>query len=1120
MTSLGDPDRARPTARVPRYGIVALVVAAGIWATAFLFVRSRDGEQRRIEADFENAAQNHAAALQRSIELELLLIEALRSWYVAADGVSLDEFRAFVTPILQRGKGVRALEWVPRVTDAGRAEYEAAMKRTGAPGYRITERVRPGQVVPAARREEYFPVSDVDPGREGDLALGFDLASEPTRREAILRARDTGALAATAPVTLLRETQGEHGFLVFIPVYERGKPAESLEDRRRYHRGLIAGVFRLPDLVEGALSYLQPMGIDVSISDDSAPPGERQLFARRTSHSGTGPVLAALPSGPPEGELEHQAILDVAGRRWSVRCFTAPGFVAGRRTSYPTAVLVAGLLVTGLLAAYLVASIRRTEELRRSQAFLDSIYTGLPHPVWVVDVSPEGAISTVGANPAWERLSGHSSTEIVGMGIDAMRTGFGEEGFSRSLAALTRCIETGEPIDEEADRIITGRQGWFLRHLSPVRDAQGRVWRIIGTTVDISRQKEAEETLRRGQRLLAEAERIARLGAWEVDLRTGVVRCSPEAWSVVGAPASRSTLEELTWQEIETVSHPEDLDRLRERARRLLDGHALEEFEHRFSWGDGPVRTVVAKAELERDPDGQPARAFGSVQDVTDRKRAEQALRDSEERYRLLFDGNPLPMLVYDADSLRFLAVNDAAPDLYGYTREELLSFKVGDLAVPGDPTYAEFLATRLEPRPDLVHVGLRRQRRKEGSVIDIDLTSLSVPFAGRRARLMLARDVTAERQAVAERARLQAAVEQAAAEWQRTFDAVEPALLVFDSEARVVRLNRVATVLVGSAAAYQEILGLHVTSLGGGEPWPTAARLLASAVLSRTTASAEARDPGLGKAWALTVSIAPVGAGAAERLILVVADVTRLVELQESLRRTETMAAMGTLVAGVAHEVRNPLFAITAMLDTLETEYGQESTYAECAEALRAQVDRLNHLTRDLLEYGKPPALRLRQARPEKIVRIAVRACSLLARERGVHLVEDVDPGLPSLAVDADRMHQVIENLLANAIQHSPRDSTVRVAARVSSTRQNGAMLFLVEDEGPGIAEAHRTRLFEPFFSRREGGTGLGLSIVQRIVEAHGGKVSIETRSRGAAFVVTLPLAEAAESAAPPPPA
>jgi PAS domain S-box-containing protein len=960
---------------VPRYGIVALVVTCGIGATALLFTRSREGEQRRVEGDFENAAQNHAAALQRSIELELLLIESLRSWYMSADRVSPDEFSAFVAPILQRRKGVRALEWVPRVTDAGRGEYEAAMRRAGAPGYRITERAGTGRMIPAAPREDYFPVSDVGPDREADPSLGFDLASEPTRREAIVRCRDTGRLVATAPVTLVRETEGEHGFLVFIPVYERGKPVESLEDRRRHHRGLIMGVFRLPDLVEGALSYLQPMAIDVSISDDTAPPGQQELFTRRAPRPGVSP--GTVRSGPPAGELEHQVTLDVAGRSWSVRCLTAPGFVAHRRTSYPTVVLLAGLLVTGLLAAYLVASIRRTEELRRSQAFLDSIYTGLPHPIWVLDVYPDGELKIVGANPAWERLSGRSSKDILGLGLDAMRSAFGEDGFSRSFAALKRCLDSGEPIDDESDRLITGARGWFLRHLSPLRDSAGRIWRIIGTTIDISRQKEAEHTLVRGQRLFAEAERIARLGAWEVDLRAGGIRCSPEAWSVVGAPASRSTLEELTFQEIAAASHPEDIEPLLERTRRFLSGQPLEEFEHRFSWGGGPDRTVVVKAELERDAEGQPVRAIGTVQDVTDR-------------------------------------------------------------------------------------------------------------------------------------ARLQAEVEQAAAEWQRTFDAVEPALLVFDSEARLVRLNRPATVLVGASAAYEEVLGRHVASLGAGEPWSTAARLLASAVLSRTTAAEEARDAALGKAWALTVSIAPVGAGVAERLILVVADITRLVELQESLRRTETMAAMGTLVAGVAHEVRNPLFAITAMLDTLEVEFGQEPTYAQYAEALRSQVNRLNLLTRDLLEYGKPPALRLREARPDRMVRLAVRACSLLARERGIRLVEDVGPDLPSLDVDADRMHQVLENLVANAIQHSPRDATVRVAAGLFSTGQTGAMRFVVEDEGPGIPEAQLTRLFEPFFTRREGGTGLGLSIVQRIVEAHGGRVSIENRSPGAAFAVILPLREA----------
>ena len=156
MTS-PEPDRAPPSKPFPRSWIVAVVAAAGIAATAFLHARSRETERRRIVADFENAAQNHSAALEKSVELELLLIESLRSWYVAAQGVGRDELRAFVAPILQRGRGVRALEWVPRVTDAERPAYEAAMRRAGAPSYRIRERAGPGPLVPAAGRADYFP---------------------------------------------------------------------------------------------------------------------------------------------------------------------------------------------------------------------------------------------------------------------------------------------------------------------------------------------------------------------------------------------------------------------------------------------------------------------------------------------------------------------------------------------------------------------------------------------------------------------------------------------------------------------------------------------------------------------------------------------------------------------------------------------------------------------------------------------------------------------------------------------------------------------------------------------------------------------------------------------------
>jgi PAS domain-containing protein len=184
-----------------------------------------------------------------------------------------------------------------------------------------------------------------------------------------------------------------------------------------------------------------------------------------------------------------------------------------------------------------------------------------------------------------------------------------------------------------------------------------------------------------------------------------------------------------------------------------------------------------------------------------------------------VLDGNPLPMLVYDPDSLRFVAVKNAsAVEQYGYGREELLRMSVGDLALPGDPLYAEFFVGLGQPRAAVLHVGLRQQRRRDGSVIDIDLTSLEVPFARRTARLTLARDVTAERQAAAERARLQAAVERAAAEWQRTFDAVESALVVFDTSVHVVRLNRSAAALVRTSER-DAILGRHVGELGAHEP-------------------------------------------------------------------------------------------------------------------------------------------------------------------------------------------------------------------------------------------------------------------------------------------------------------
>jgi signal transduction histidine kinase len=242
--------------------------------------------------------------------------------------------------------------------------------------------------------------------------------------------------------------------------------------------------------------------------------------------------------------------------------------------------------------------------------------------------------------------------------------------------------------------------------------------------------------------------------------------------------------------------------------------------------------------------------------------------------------------------------------------------------------------------------------------------------------------------------------------------------------------------------------------------------------------------------------------------MILVVRDITRIVELQESVRRSDTMAALGSLVAGVAHEVRNPLFSISAALDALELDLGGREEYEQYSELLHSQVRRLSQLMQDLLDFGKPPVLRLAEAGLEDVIRRGIDGCKVSARKGQVTVWADVPAGLPVITLDAGRMEEVFENLVANAIQHSPPGSTVRVIARLANEGMGPALRCAVEDEGSGLADADAERVFEPFFSRRKGGTGLGLSIVQRIVEGHGGRVTAANRpSGGAVFTVTLAL-------------
>jgi len=233
-----------------------------------------------------------------------------------------------------------------------------------------------------------------------------------------------------------------------------------------------------------------------------------------------------------------------------------------------------------------------------------------------------------------------------------------------------------------------------------------------------------------------------------------------------------------------------------------------------------------------------------------------------------------------------------------------------------------------------------------------------------------------------------------------------------------------------------------------------------------------------------------------------------RTLALHEALRRQETLSRIGELVAAVAHEVRNPLFAISSTLDAMRARLGEVPEAHRYFPVLGAQVERLTALMRDLLDYGKPAALALEPTAAEELVAVAVEQVRPAAAERSVALPPlEGPPDLPRLLADRQRTVQVLQNLLLNAVQHSPGSQAVEVRLARATLGERPAVTIEVLDRGPGFADGEATLIFEPFYSRRAGGTGMGLALAHRLVHDHGGTITATNREGGgASLCVVLP--------------
>jgi len=237
------------------------------------------------------------------------------------------------------------------------------------------------------------------------------------------------------------------------------------------------------------------------------------------------------------------------------------------------------------------------------------------------------------------------------------------------------------------------------------------------------------------------------------------------------------------------------------------------------------------------------------------------------------------------------------------------------------------------------------------------------------------------------------------------------------------------------------------------------------------------------------------------------------LEEAEAQVRRADRLAALGQLTAGLAHELRNPLGTLKTSAELLERKVAADNEIArEMAGYITQEVDRINSLITRFLDFARPRNLRMQKANLHSMLDQAI---DRFDREKtgeaaSVTVFKNYSPDVPPVNIETELMEHVITNLLSNAAQASPAGAVVTVKTRLADTPEGQKAEIAVIDRGSGIDPKHLENIFNPFFTTKAAGVGLGLSIVSKIVDEHGGLITVEsTPGEGSVFHVYLPVAE-----------
>ena len=620
---------------------------------------------------------------------------------------------------------------------------------------------------------------------------------------------------------------------------------------------------------------------------------------------------------------------------------------------------------------------------------------------------------------------------------------------------------------------------------------------ILSVIRDITEQKKAEEDIKKFKVIADNAAYGVSIGDME-----GRLIYANESY----ARMHGYTIDELIGKDLFTLYPDDQHEFMMKRIARIKEtGSAIGELIRKRK--DGTIFPTLSTATLVKDDEGRSLYIASSHFDLTERRKAEEALEISEEKFSRAFHSNPYPMSIVTMEGGRYLDVNDSYMQTFGFSREELLGRTTVEMGIAKTGRFRSRLLQRLKKAQEVKNLETEfytRSGRKVNALFSAD----KIEIGGETCLLSVINDVT-------ERKMAEEALKESEERYRALLELGErigEAVVMLQDDERGVAMHVYVSDEWARITGYsrEELLNMSMAELihprDRTEATKRYEKRIRGEVLPGLYEITIVRKDGSEVPVEVTYAYSsykgkPVNVG-------YIRDITERKKMEEQLIVTDRLASIGELASGVAHELNNPLTGIIGFSELLLNKDVPEDVRGDL-KIINREAQRTAQVVRNLLTFARKHDTTKKPADINKAIKSVL---DLRAYEQKVHNIEVVtnfDPELPEITADIFRLQQVFVNIIINAeyfIEQAHGRGTITITTKV----KGDTILASFADDGPGIKKEHLRHLFDPFFTTKEvgQGTGLGLSICHGIVTEHGGRIYAESKpGQGTTFIVELPV-------------